>query len=99
MRIASTSAGEAGISAGPGEIGVNDDTDDLIVVLVLRGQMVYDRLLSDMTRSFTRIATWRRTDVLYHTVDPLGIALSPARHKYSSVDCLSVLVACVSWVG
>ena len=93
------SAGEAGMSAGPGTIGVNDDADTLIVVLVLRGRMVYDRLTSETLRPFTIIATWRRADVLYHTVDPLGIALGPARHEYTSAGCFSILVACVSWVG
>ena len=38
--VASTSVGEAGISAGPGEIGASDDAGTLIVVLVLRGRML-----------------------------------------------------------
>ena len=53
MRVASTSAGEAGMLAEPGAIGVNDDADTLIVVLVLMRRMIYDRLLSEMPRFFT----------------------------------------------
>ena len=99
MRIASTSAEEAGMSTGPGAIGASDDADALIVVLVLMGQMVYDQLPSELPRFFTIIATWWCTDVIYHTVDILGIALGSARHEYISADYLSVLVACVIWVG
>lgn len=98
MRVASTSTWEAGMSVGPGAIGVNNDVDALIVIYVLRGWMVYDRLPFSMPRSLIVIATWRRAESLYYAVDPLGIVLIPVRHDYTSADCLPVSVACVSRV-
>ena len=68
IRVASTSAGKVGISAGPGAMDVNDAAGALIVVFVSRGRMLYDQLPPEIPRSFCVMETWRRPVALYHAV-------------------------------